>query len=50
VPDFPPVLMAAAPVLVRWHLPLFLLLFLGLFDHYPLTLQTGLLLFILTLI
>ncbi|MDP4030687.1 MAG: O-antigen ligase family protein, partial [Candidatus Beckwithbacteria bacterium] len=29
--------------------PLWILLFLGLFDHYPLTLQTGLLLFILTL-
>lgn len=30
-------------------LPLLLLLFLGLFDHYPLTLQTGILLWILTL-
>jgi O-antigen ligase len=27
-------------------LPLFILLFLGLFDHYPLTLQTGMLLFV----
>jgi O-antigen ligase len=30
-------------------LPLFILLFLGLFDHYPLTLQTGLLLWLLTI-
>ncbi len=29
------------------NLPLFILLFLGLFDHYPLTLQTGLLLWLL---